>query len=216
MPEGYYPEEPESVDEQLDELLCEYVDGTMDPAVRSVFEEYLDTNPDLAAHARCLTETRDMLCHVGACRCASMGMQAQLRLRLASELARRDRSAVVVSNRLGNFAMLTSAFGLVLILGMMAGLTVVQRTVVDGIEDVVVDDPALSTEMTLPTDAHGTLGRAVQLELFPGQTGSGFWGPVSALPVISRTGSMTPAYWPWDATRNARSRFTVVSATIAP
>ena len=216
MPKGYYPEETEFVDEQLDELLCEYVDGTMDATVRSAFEEYLSANPELAAHARCLSETRDMLCDVGACRCASAGMQAQLRLRLANELARSERSAVVVSNRLGNFAMLMSVLGLVLILGMMAGLTVVQRTVVDGLEDVVVDDSFLSTEMALPIDAHGTMNGSLLLELFPGQTGSGFWGPVSALPVISRAGAMTPVYWPWDADRNARARYTVISATIVP
>ncbi|WP_243664019.1 anti-sigma factor family protein [Rhodothermus marinus] len=46
----------------LDELLCEYVDGTMDPAVRQVFEEYLRTNPTLAHHVECLCRTRQLLC----------------------------------------------------------------------------------------------------------------------------------------------------------
>jgi hypothetical protein len=45
----------------LDEWLCEYVDGTMDPSLRAVFETYVDANPDLKAHIEQLNETRDLL-----------------------------------------------------------------------------------------------------------------------------------------------------------
>lgn len=49
----------------LDEWLCEYVDGTMDPPLRAVFEEYMRANPDLKAHVERLEETRDLLCQCG-------------------------------------------------------------------------------------------------------------------------------------------------------
>jgi hypothetical protein len=51
--------------EWLDEWLCEYVDGTMDPALEIVFEEYVEANPDLKAHVERLQETRQLLCDCG-------------------------------------------------------------------------------------------------------------------------------------------------------
>lgn len=49
----------------LDEWLCEYVDGTMDPSLEAVFEEYVDANPKLKAHIDELREMRDLLCGCG-------------------------------------------------------------------------------------------------------------------------------------------------------
>jgi anti-sigma factor RsiW len=46
----------------LDEWLCEYVDGTMDPALEAIFEQYVEANSDLKAHVERLRETRRMLC----------------------------------------------------------------------------------------------------------------------------------------------------------
>jgi hypothetical protein len=48
--------------EWLDEWLCEYVDGTMDPSVEAVFEQYVEANPELKAHVERLRQTRDLLC----------------------------------------------------------------------------------------------------------------------------------------------------------
>ncbi len=196
MPEGYYPEEPDSIDDALDELLCEYVDGAMDPSVQSVFEEYLETNPDLAAHVRCLSETRNMLCRIGACHCASVTLQAQLRIRLANELTRRNQSAAVLWSRLGNIAFVTSAASLFLLVGMMAGISMFQRTFVAGSQEAVahVDFPVAGLEIR--TDAHGFLRKSQRLEMIPGSLRSGIVGPISALPVVSSTGYMTPISWP--------------------
>lgn len=216
MLDRYYSRETESIDDQLDELLCEYVDGTMDRAVREAFEEYLDMNPELAAHVRCLRETRNLLCHVGACRCASAGMQVQLRLRLANELESRDRAAITLSNRLGNFAAITSAVGLMLIMGMMAGLLVVHNTTVDGTDDVVMETESLMAGMVIANDAHRAINRPSSKAIFNGMSRAGFLGPISALPVISRRGSMTPVYWPWNTIYPARKQFNLISASIAP
>ncbi len=46
----------------LNEWLCEYVDGTMDPSLHRVFEKYVEANPDLKAHIERLRHTRDLLC----------------------------------------------------------------------------------------------------------------------------------------------------------
>lgn len=46
----------------LNEWLCEYVDGTMDPSLRRVFEKYVQANPELKAHVERLRHTRELLC----------------------------------------------------------------------------------------------------------------------------------------------------------
>lgn len=51
--------------EWLDEWLCEYVDGTMDPSLEAVFEQYVEANPELKAHVKRLQETRELLCNCG-------------------------------------------------------------------------------------------------------------------------------------------------------
>ncbi|PSQ75835.1 MAG: hypothetical protein BRD33_03820 [Bacteroidetes bacterium QH_6_63_17] len=48
--------------EWLDEWLCEYVDGTMDPSMEAVFEQYVEANPELKAHVERLRKTREILC----------------------------------------------------------------------------------------------------------------------------------------------------------
>ncbi len=72
----------------LDELLCEYVDGTMDRAVRQAFEEYLHTDPVLAHQVECLRCTRTLLCRHGCQVHAPQGLQARVRRRLAWEMMR--------------------------------------------------------------------------------------------------------------------------------
>ena len=67
----------------LSEWLCEYVDGTMDPSVQNVFEEYLDANPELADHVDRLCRTRSLLCGCGEARRDGSG---ELRARLQPHL----------------------------------------------------------------------------------------------------------------------------------
>jgi anti-sigma factor RsiW len=47
--------------EWLDEWLCEYVDGTMDPSLETVFEQYVEADPELKAHVERLQQTRELL-----------------------------------------------------------------------------------------------------------------------------------------------------------
>ena len=85
MEEGYeHSEENDFAD--MDEWLCEYVDGTIDPVVREALEEYMQTNPALASHVERLRETRHLLCRFGYRHKAPSRLQPELRCRLANEI----------------------------------------------------------------------------------------------------------------------------------
>ena len=188
MPESYHPDYSEHSDVQLDELLCEYVDGTMDSAVRAAFEEYLESNPDLAHHARCLRQTRRMLCSYGCRHPKEESVQDQIRRRVAGELVRQDRSEAVLVQRLGHAAMLTSTVSLVVILAMMAGFTAARQA-------HLIEQPGFGDEldlsMTLPADAYGQPGSAVPLEWTADLDRWSLMGPSRILPEID----MIPLGW---------------------
>ena len=78
MPDRYDQNASLPDDDALDEYLCEYVDGTMDPAVRSAFEEFLSANPALQEHVQRLQRTR-AICSRQHCTSAPRGLQHRLR-----------------------------------------------------------------------------------------------------------------------------------------
>ena len=187
MPESYYPDYSEHSDEQLDELLCEYVDGTMDPTVRAAFEEYLEANPELAHHARCLCQTRVMLCSYGCRHPKEESIQDQIRRRVAGELVRQDRTEAVLVQRLGHAALVTSTVSLILIVAMVAGLSAARQAT-----DLDTSMPALADDsMALPADAYSRPGSAVPLEWSADLVRWSFLGPSRILPEID----MTPIGW---------------------
>lgn len=69
----------------LSEFICEYVDDTMDPDARALFEEYLHADPSLQHYVRSLRTTRRMLQHHGCKLHAPCSLQQQLRARIAME-----------------------------------------------------------------------------------------------------------------------------------
>jgi hypothetical protein len=70
----------------LDEYLTEYVDGTMDPATREAFEEYLEANPELVEHVCCLNDVRCALEQLtSSCR-APAGVQSRVRQLISCEM----------------------------------------------------------------------------------------------------------------------------------
>ena len=75
----------------LDEWLCEYVDGTIDPVVCQALEEYMQHNPELASHVERLRETRHLLCQYGCSYQAPSGLQPRLRRRLATEIVQESQ-----------------------------------------------------------------------------------------------------------------------------
>lgn len=181
MLDGYEPDQHDFPDEQLDEFLCEYVDGTMDPAVRSAFEDLLKADPSLAAHAQCLCRTRNMLSSYGG-RHACTGVEAQIRHRVAFELDRQNRSEALMVNRLGNAAFMTSLFSLILIVGVMAGLAQIESgSFVRSAGIAVVDD---TDSMTIPSDHTDPHNPSRPLEWVGQQATWSGMGPSRVLPAI--------------------------------
>ena len=205
MADSYYPDYSEHSDQQLDELLCEYVDGTMDPAVRAAFEEYLEVNPQLASHARCLCQTRTMLCSYGW-RHPEESLQEQIRKKVVGELKRQDRVESMLVHRLDNAAMLTSSISLILIVGMMIGFSAVNESRTDN-----GSEPAaylLEDTMSLRTDAYSQQSRARSLEQLPSSAQLSPLGLSPVLPVID----MQPIGWHAVGSQHIESSFDMVVA----
>ncbi len=196
MPEGYYPDPADQPDDQLDEFLCEYVDGTMDPAVRAAFEEFLEANPPLAAHARCLCRTRTMLCSYGG-RHRRVSMESQIRARVMADLDRSCRRESIVLSRLGALAMATSVASIVFILGML-----IPFTTMDTRQTMVRAALEPQPNAILPSDApHDAIGSL--LAGYPEDSASHWMatGPSTVLPAIDmspigfRSASTKPVRW---------------------
>lgn len=76
--DGNIPDDGAPSYEWLDEWLCEYVDGTMDPSVEAVFEQYVEANPELKAHVERLRQTRDLLCGCDAPDCPAVDVPPEV------------------------------------------------------------------------------------------------------------------------------------------
>ena len=208
MLDGYSSPDFDSIDDALDELLCEYVDGTMDPTVREAFEEYLEANPDLANHAECLCQTRERLTQY-RCRHMRETLHLEIRERVARELKRKDRSVQLVNDRLGNAAMITSAVSLVLILGMMIGVTAVQQMQVEGSTTTGYVDAEPERSSLAASDAHSHTASvgALPLEWIDSSPRTpAVFTPVSSLSGLSQTGRMTPFHFSAFAVDSLRGR----------
>jgi hypothetical protein len=124
MCDGYRTAGEDDRPDLEDEFLCEYVDGTMDPVVRNVFEEYVRANPDLRDHIECLRHTRSLLCRYG-CRCrAPRDLHDRLRREITCDLINgRIPFNILVAERLKGAASVSTAMAFVLLIGFLGGLT---------------------------------------------------------------------------------------------
>jgi hypothetical protein len=180
MREGHEPSGSEDgASTGLDEFLCEYVDGTMDPAVRAAFEEYLRLNPDLYEHVECLRETRSMLCRYGCRLRAPAALQQRLRERLGEEMLGEPPVLPVVADRLSWIAGFSSV--VLLLIGFLAADWQAQHGSRVGVSSVVVSesrsprtsfqsfpeliDPAFTASGVLqaPGSPRRTLARALRM-----------------------------------------------------
>ncbi len=127
MSHGYSDSKPYDVSSLEDEFLCEYVDGTMDPLVRHVFEEYVRVNPGMEEHIEQLRNTRRLLCRY-AYRCQASGnLHHRLRSRIPCEAARPARpSPVVAQNATKGTLMSSYAITVILMLGLALGVSGVE------------------------------------------------------------------------------------------
>jgi len=138
-------------------MLCEYVDGTMDPDVREVFEEYLEANPRMAYRAERLEQARHLLCQHRCQVDAPCAVTARVQRRLACRIMQ-DRAPVARQARrhLGTVVTGTSAVVMLVLLGMVAGAllssemhqTATGRTVLDLNEPIPAAVEGLRLPMT--------------------------------------------------------------------
>lgn len=93
MAESYDDANRDAVPPELDEYICEYVDGTMDPAVREAFEEYLEANPSVASHVECLKEATAILkACADQCPCVADDFQSRLKCAVEHECGSAEAS----------------------------------------------------------------------------------------------------------------------------
>lgn len=98
-----------SVPPELDEYICDYVDGTMDPAMRNSFEEYLAANPHVAEHIETLVRASDMLRSCAdQCPCVTEDFQTRLRCAVEHECTSDDPAATWL-DRISSLVLVTSA-----------------------------------------------------------------------------------------------------------
>lgn len=125
MGSGYHGEIPgdsvpkgDSANAWLDELLCEYVDGTMDRVVRSAFEECMTKDACLAQLVERLRCMRLLLCQ-HRCR-APRDLQARILERLQQELVGTSDSDPAPAR---SFARAGSVIVALLMAGVLAGVS---------------------------------------------------------------------------------------------
>ncbi|MBT8400923.1 MAG: hypothetical protein KJO98_10630 [Rhodothermia bacterium] len=122
MAEGYDVSRDESAWHDLDEFLCEYVDGSMDPVVREVFEEYVLQNPELAQHVECLCQARQLL-RRSHCPCRlKADFLDRLRRRVSEDsFAEREMVMPGMYANLAHLTAFTSALLVMTMVGFMVG-----------------------------------------------------------------------------------------------
>lgn len=105
----------------LDEWLCEYVDGTMDPSLEAVFEKYVEANPELRAHVKRLQQTRELLCGCDLPEEPSPETQADVCAEVENDLLHSSSESGIAGNR--RLAVLGFATSVVaaLVIGFLAG-----------------------------------------------------------------------------------------------
>jgi len=148
----------------IDEWLCEYVDGTMDPALEAVFTSYVEANPELKSHIEDLQQTRNLLSQCQFPNDAAATKQAQTDVcdhvesdLLCSQLSLREALLQRPQFSAGLVASVLTA----LMIGVLVGATVVDAPVTLGsktagaetVEHVQVTNRPAVTVSPLPLGA---------------------------------------------------------------
>lgn len=114
----------------LDEWLCEYVDGTMDPSLKANFEKYIDANPELKAHIEQLNETRDLLGQRATSKPPSKERRKRVCERVRSRVCRKvecemlrsqESLGSLLSDRSRAFIGIASSMAVALVVGIFTG-----------------------------------------------------------------------------------------------
>lgn len=159
--------------EWLDEWLCEYVDGTMDPSLEAVFDEYVEANPELKAHVERLRQTRELLCNCDLPEEPSSEAQAEVCCKVEGDLVWSSASLTEIASEWPMATLgLASSVAVALLVGFLAGAmlvdpsplrshappdTVVQRSAPD--VEAVPPERAPRSTLPPPTD-HDSINAA--------------------------------------------------------
>lgn len=102
MVDGYdSADSNQTIPPELDDYICDYVDGSMDPVVRDAFEEFLQANPHVQAHVVRVAETAALLRAHGRCLCAPDGFDSRLRCAVENECRENSFAAEALSRLSG-------------------------------------------------------------------------------------------------------------------
>ncbi|MFB6229870.1 MAG: anti-sigma factor [Salinibacter sp.] len=108
--------------EWLDEWLCEYVDGTMDPSLEIVFEKYVEANPELKAHVERLRQTRELLKNCGPPEGPSTDTQGQVCSEVEEDFLQSSAPLSTLASKRPLTAMgVASSVAVALVVGFLAG-----------------------------------------------------------------------------------------------
>ncbi|WP_263784805.1 anti-sigma factor [Salinibacter grassmerensis] len=186
--------------EWLDEWLCEYVDGTMDPSVEAVFEQYVEANPELKAHIERLRQTRELLCgsedagvapQTSTMEDATREVEGDLRRDSAPQLfSAEEASRPVVA--LG----LASSIAVALVVGFLAGSMLVEPSTLSSGPATAVERQAVPSEVREEASPRRSgVGRSRTSR--PSSLSSGdrlFTLPMDALAPSADTGRAVPTF----------------------
>lgn len=104
-------------DSILEEMIVDYVDGTMDPVLAQTFEEYLTQNPSLAEEVKRMRSVRNFMCGLNCGCSAPDGFQSRLRRQLDCEMMREQVSEIYDNSPLNNMRLMLA----MVVLAMFAG-----------------------------------------------------------------------------------------------
>ena len=148
MDDRYDPSDFEcNCDQLLDELLCDYVDGTMDPATRKAFEELVSRDQSVARYLEGLREAHSLLSNTGQCVCAPKQFHSKLRARLNSETGKMDIFGVEPKSSDAN-----TAAGLLLIVLMVIWSGVVLPKHDATVQTAAVSQASLGNHLVAPAN----------------------------------------------------------------
>lgn len=140
----------------LDEWLCEYVDGTMDPSLEAIFEQYVEANPELKAHVQRLKKTRELLCERSF---PPPSSEAEPPPALSEDLVPSSPSASSSSPKLRDRPLvvlgMVSSVTAALVIGFVLGATTVPPTLSSASSATAVERPRTSRSSSSP-ESEGT------------------------------------------------------------
>jgi len=175
--------------EWLDEWLCEYVDGTMDPSMKAVFKQYVEADPELKAHVERLRKTREILCGCDAPESDCPDLPTEV------ESERNDASiqappvlAISPGKRSGRTMGIAASIAVALVVGFLAGSVLVDPATLSPptAEAVETDGPVQKTVRNEAPPRPGRSAAAVQSQV---SSVSGDDVVLPGIPMSSATGT---------------------------